>query len=104
MWVYVYGIISKGRLNRKLRLNELSNKQRETVGEEKTLGVIIDSILSFDSHIFAKIKKRATRMVQGLQTLRYNVRLKKQDLPSLKYRRRRRTRIEMFKIGYNLSK
>ena len=38
MWVYVYGIISKGRLNRKLRLNELSNKQRETVAKKRLWG------------------------------------------------------------------
>ena len=36
---------------------EISDKQLETVGEEKDLEVIIDSKLSFDSHIFAKIKK-----------------------------------------------
>ena len=41
-------------------------------------------------------------MVQGLQTLSYNERLKKLELPSLEYRRRRGTMIEMFKIGYNL--
>ena len=124
--------------------------------EEKNLGVIIDSKLSFDSHIFAKIKKassiiavfkktfikmnipvflniykgfirphlefcnqtwyprlmkntqlienvqrRLTRMVQGLQTLSCNERLKKLELPSLKYRRRRGTMIELFNIGYN---
>ena len=41
-------------------------------------------------------------MVQGLQTLSYNERLKKLELPSLEYRRRRGTMIEMFKIGNNL--
>ena len=40
-------------------------------------------------------------MVQGLQTLSYNERLKKLELPSLEFRRRRGTMIEMFKIGYN---
>ena len=50
-------IISSGRLNRETRSNELYDKQFKTVGEEKDLGVIIDSKLSFDSHIFAKVKK-----------------------------------------------
>ena len=36
---------------------ELYDKQLETVGEEKDLEVIIDSKLSFDSHIFAKVRK-----------------------------------------------
>ena len=40
-------------------------------------------------------------MVQGLQTLSYNERLKKLELPSNDYRRRRGTMIKMFKIGYN---
>ena len=40
-------------------------------------------------------------MVQGLQTLSYNEKLKKLELPSLEYRRRRGTLIEIFKIGYN---
>ena len=50
-------IISSGRLNRETRSYELYDKQFKTVGEEKDLGVIIDSKLSFDSHIFAKVKK-----------------------------------------------
>ena len=44
-------IISSGRLNRETRLYELYDKQFETVGEEKDLGVIIDSKLSFDSYL-----------------------------------------------------
>ena len=40
-------------------------------------------------------------MVQWLQTLSYNERLKKLKLPSLEYRRRRGTMIEMFKVGNN---
>ena len=149
-------IISNGGSNRETRSYKLYNKQLETVGEENDLGVIIDSKLSFDSHIFAKIKKansiiavfkkkfikmtipvflnvykglirphlefcnhawypqlkkntrliehvqrRATRMVQGLQTLRYNESLMKLELSSLEYRRRRGTMIEMLKLGYN---
>ena len=50
-------IISSGRLNRETRSYELYDKQFEMVGEEKDLRVIIDSKLSFDSHIFAKVKK-----------------------------------------------
>ena len=46
-------------------------------------------------------QRRATRMVQGLQTLSYNERLKKLELPSLEYCRRRGTMVDMFKIGYN---
>ena len=40
-------------------------------------------------------------MVEGLQTLSFNESLKKLYLPSLEYRIRRGTTIEMFKIGYN---
>ena len=145
----VHMIISNGRSNREIRLHEHYDIQLERVGEEKDFGVIIDSKLSSDSHILAKVKKakaifikrfikmtipvflnvyeglirphlefcdhawyprlnkntisienvqrRATRMVQALQTLSYNERLKKLDLPSLKYHRRRGTMIEMFK-------
>ena len=152
----VHMITSNGKSNRGKKSCEIYDKQLETVGEEEDLEVIIDSKLSFDSHIFAKVKKaesinavfkktfikmtipvllniykglirpqlefcnqawytrlkkntrlmenvqrRATRMVQGLQTLSYNERLKKPDLPSHEYCRRRGTLIEMFKIGYN---
>ena len=47
------------------------------------------------------VQRRATRVVQRLQTLSYNENLKKLELPSPEYRRRRGTMIEMFKIGYN---
>ena len=50
-------IISNGRSNLEIRSYELYDKQLETVGEGKALGVIIHSKLSFDSHIFAKVKK-----------------------------------------------
>ena len=127
----VHMIMLIGGSNRETRSYELYDKQLESVREEKDLGVIIDSKLSFDSHIFAKVKKansiiavfkttfikmtipvflnvykglirshlefcnqvwyprlkkntslieilqrRATRMVQGLQTLSNNERLK----------------------------
>ena len=54
---HVHMIISNGRSNREIKSYEFYDKQLETVGDEKDLGVIIDSKLSFDSHIFAKIKK-----------------------------------------------
>ena len=50
-------ITSNGRSNREIRSHQLYDKQLETVGEETDLGVIIDSKLSFDSHIFAKLKR-----------------------------------------------
>ena len=50
-------IISNGRSNHETSSNELYDKPLETVEEEKYLGVIINIKLSFDSHIFAKIKK-----------------------------------------------
>ena len=53
----VHMIISNGGSNRETRSYELYDKQLETVGEEKDLGVIIDSKLSFDSQFFAKVKK-----------------------------------------------
>ena len=53
----VHIVISNGSSNRELNSYEVYDKQLETVGEEKDLGVIIDSKLSFDSHIFAKVKK-----------------------------------------------
>ena len=52
-------IISNGRSNREIRSNQLYDKQLETVGEGKDLGVIIVSKLSFDSHIFAKVEKQS---------------------------------------------
>ena len=52
-------ITSNGRSNREIRLHQLYDKQLETVGEETDLGVIIDSKLSFDSHIFAKLKRQS---------------------------------------------
>ena len=54
----VHMITSNGRLNRERRSHETYNKHLETVGEEKKLGVIIDTKLSFDSDIFAKVKKQ----------------------------------------------
>ena len=36
---------------------ELYDKQLKTVVEEKDIAVILDSKLSFDSHIFAKVEK-----------------------------------------------
>ena len=51
----VHMIISNGGSNRETRSYDFYDKQLETVGEEKDLGVIIDSKLSFDSHIFAKV-------------------------------------------------
>ena len=59
--------------------------------------------LYFDSNVrlIENVQRRATRMVQGLQTLSYKERLKKLELQSLEYRRRRETMIEMFKTGYN---
>ena len=53
----VHMIISNGGSKSETRSYKLYNKQLETVGEEKDLGVMIDSKLSFDSRIFAKIKK-----------------------------------------------
>ena len=53
----VHMIISNGSSNRELSSYGVYDKQLETVGEEKDLGVIIDSKLSFDSHILAKVKK-----------------------------------------------
>ena len=50
-------IISIGRSGRETRSYELYNKQLETVRQEKDLGVIINSKLFFDSHIFAKFEK-----------------------------------------------
>ena len=50
----VHMIISNGGSNCETRSNELYDKQLEPVGEEKDLGVIIDSKLSFDFRIFAK--------------------------------------------------
>ena len=57
--------------------------------------------LKKNTRLIENVQRRATRLVQGLQTLSYNERLKKLDLPSLEYRRRRGTMIEMFKISYN---
>ena len=54
----VHMITSNGRSNRETRSYELYDKQLEMVGEgKKNLGVIIGSKLSFDSHIFAKVRK-----------------------------------------------
>ena len=50
-------IISIGGSTRETRSYEPYDKQLETVGEEKDLGVIIDSKFSFDSHILQKLKK-----------------------------------------------
>ena len=50
-------IISNGGSNRERRSYELYDKQLEAVGEKKDLGFIIDFNHSFDSHIFAKVKK-----------------------------------------------
>ena len=43
------------------------------------------------------VQIRATKLVDGIGDLDYTERLKKLDLPSLKYRRRRGDMIEMFK-------
>ena len=53
----VHMIISSERSSREIRSSEIYDKQLEAVGEEKSFGVIIDSKLFFDSHIFAKVKK-----------------------------------------------
>ena len=53
----VHMILSNGRSNREIRSYELCDKQLETVGEKKVLGVIIDSKLYLDSHIFVKVQK-----------------------------------------------
>ena len=51
-------IISNGSSNRELSSYEVYDKQLETVGEEKDLGVIIDSKLFIDSHILQKLKRQ----------------------------------------------
>ena len=53
----VHMLISNERSSREKRSSEIYDKQLEAVGEEKNFGVIIDSKLFFDSHIFAKVKK-----------------------------------------------
>ena len=50
-------IISNGRSNGEIKTYEFYDKQPETIGEGKNFGVIIDSKLYFDSHIFAKVEK-----------------------------------------------
>ena len=40
-----------------IRSYEPYDKQLETAGQEKDLGVVIDKKLSFDSHVFAKVEK-----------------------------------------------
>ena len=57
--------------------------------------------LKKNTRLIENVQRRATQMVQGLQTLSYNERFKKLDLPSVEYRIRRGTMIKMFKIGYN---
>ena len=57
--------------------------------------------LKQNTQLIENVQLRLTRMVQGLLTLSCNERLKKLELPSLEYRRRRGTMIELLNIGYN---
>ena len=67
--ICVHLIISNGRSNREIRSQELEDKQHETVGEKKYLGRIIDSKLSFASHIFVKVKKANSIMAVFKKTI-----------------------------------
>ena len=131
---------------------QICGKELEHVDEEKDLGIIVDSELTFAEHIsrkvrvanglvgqirrsfqyldcdsfrlifisfvrphleygqsvwsphlkkyidaLEKVQMRATKLVDGLGDLEYAERLKRLDLPTLAYRRRRGDMIEMFK-------
>ena len=65
----VHKIISNKRSNREIRSYELNDKQLKTVGEERDLGMIIGSKLSFDSHNFAKVKNANSNIAAFKKTL-----------------------------------
>ena len=52
--------------------------------------------------ILENVQRRATRLVSEMKSLSYYERLKELNLSSLKYRRKRGTMIEMYKICYGL--
>ena len=51
--------------------------------------------------ILENVQRSATRVVSGIKNLSYYERLKELSLPSLEYRRRRGTMIEMYKICFD---
>ena len=51
-----------------------------------------------DQQLIEKVQKRATKLIPGIRHLPYDQRLKRLELPSLRYRRRRGDMLETFKI------
>jgi len=49
-----------------------------------------------------KVQKRATKLIINLQNMSYTDRLKRLNLPTLKYRRLRGDMIEVFKIAHDI--
>ena len=51
-----------------------------------------------------QVQRRATRLVQGIEGLDYNQRLKKLQLPTLEYHRQRADQIQLYKLTHNIDK
>ena len=64
---------------------------------------IYNPILQQDIYKIESIQRRATKMVQGLDTLAYEERLRCLNLPTLKYRRARGDMIQVYKYLHGLN-
>ena len=58
--------------------------------------------LKKDIKLIENVQKRATKLLPGMDELDYKDRLKKLDLPTLRYRRMRGDMIETYKILHNI--
>ena len=58
----------------------------------------IDLTLPIHHHYTVHVQKRATKLIHGFEKFSYSDRLRKSELPTLKYRRIRGDMIETYKI------